>query len=42
MPIFSECNTVPRSQGKSILSVDEQHSDESEELRETEQVFQLS
>ena len=42
VPNVSECNSVPSSQSKSTFSVDDEHSDEYEELSETEQVFQMS
>ena len=32
VPTVSECNSVPSSQSKSAFSVDDEHSDESEEL----------
>ena len=42
VPAVSECNSVPCSQSNSTFSVDDEHSDESAELRETEQDFQTS
>ena len=42
VPNVSECNSVPGSQSKSTFSVDDEHSDEYEELSETEQVFRMS
>lgn len=42
VPTVSECNSVPSSQSKSTFSVDDEQSDGSEELSETEQVFRMS
>ena len=42
VPAVSECNSVPSSQSNSTFSVDDEHSDESAELRKTEQDFQTS
>ena len=42
VPTVSECNSVPSSQSKGTFSVDDEHSDESFELREAEQDFQMS